>query len=518
MIEATAIKQRRKRTLGGKDRGISYYHFLSVNGKKIKVCLHTFLTVHAISADRLRRIKKLLCSNDIPQDKRGKHPKGNAISDEVQGLIREHINLFPTKQSHYSGRDYYYLDARLNIKIMYNLFCSKYPNSAVSYYYYRKFFYENFDLHFGRPQIDTCNKCEEFTLKIKSSRLGETEKRIAIGEKLVHERRAKKFYRALKDSEAECKQRDDLGVISFDYMQNLHLPLIPVQDVFYLTQLTVSVFGIHDLKSGKAYFYLYTEDAAGKSPNEVCSFLTNFLENYVPKDITELRMFSDNCPGQNKNHCLIRLCAALVDSGRFKKIEQNFPIRGHSYLPCDRDFALIKRNLKKYDRIYDLHEYTEIIVSSGCRNKFTVHEIHSENNTQILDFKSWWPTCYKRDCTSEETQHNSRENKQNFSILKFHHFIHDCSKPGVVRASEYINGFIWHSFHITHAKKAKSVFPLQFPKSPAYRGPLPILQSKLEHLKTMLEWVPEENKTFYQKIVSGNAKQRKQSISKARIE
>nr|CAI5819417.1 unnamed protein product [Callosobruchus analis] len=176
MIEAVTIKQRRK-----------------LNGKKIKVCRNVFLTVHGVSAERMKRIKKLLSLNEIPCDRRGKHPKGNAISEDIRQLIKNHINLFPVKQSHYSGRDYHYPDARLNIKIMYNLFCSKYPDITVSYYYYRQFFHENFNLHFGRPQVDTCTKCEELTLKIKSSTLGDAVKKAAVAEKMVHERRSKKI-------------------------------------------------------------------------------------------------------------------------------------------------------------------------------------------------------------------------------------------------------------------------------------------------------------------------------------
>ena len=98
-----------------------------------------------------------------------------------------------------------------------------------------KYFHENFNLHFGRPQVDTCNKCEEFTIKIKSNSLGEEAKRTAVAEKMVHQRRAKKFYNALRHTAEECKQREDLGALAFNFMQNLQLPHIPVQDLFYLT-------------------------------------------------------------------------------------------------------------------------------------------------------------------------------------------------------------------------------------------------------------------------------------------
>ncbi|KAF2893406.1 hypothetical protein ILUMI_12767, partial [Ignelater luminosus] len=64
------------------------------------------------------------------------------------------------------------------------------------------------------------------------------------------------------------KERDDLAALTFDYMQNLQLVLIPMQDLFYLTQLTVSVFCIHDLKTNTAYFYIFPENIAPKEPDE----------------------------------------------------------------------------------------------------------------------------------------------------------------------------------------------------------------------------------------------------------
>nr|CAH7722711.1 unnamed protein product [Callosobruchus chinensis] len=116
----------------------------------------------------------------------------------------------------------------------------------------------------------------------------------------------------------------------------------------------VSVFCIHDIKTDKAYYYVYSEKTTAKTPNEVCTSLMQY-ENYLPKNVTELRLFDDNCPRQNKNHCMVRFSMALVETGRFKKVEQIFPVRGHSILTCDRDFGVIKRSLKKYDRLYDLH-------------------------------------------------------------------------------------------------------------------------------------------------------------------
>ena len=41
--------------------------------------------------------------------------------------------------------------------------------------------------------------------------------------------------------------------------------------------------------------------------------------NYIDSDVNELILFSDNCPGQNKNHTMERTCMALIDTGPFNK-------------------------------------------------------------------------------------------------------------------------------------------------------------------------------------------------------
>ena len=133
-------------------------------------------------------------------------------------------------------------------------------------------------------------------------------------------------------------------------MQNLQLLEVSIQELFYLNQLSVNLFCVHDLKRGKVFFYICHEGIAGKGAKEVFSFIINNETNYICSDVKELRFFSDNCTGQNKNHTMVRMCMALVDTGRFNKFQQFYPVRGHSFLPCDRDFCVINRSLRKNDR------------------------------------------------------------------------------------------------------------------------------------------------------------------------
>lgn len=51
---------------------------------------------------------------------------------------------------------------------MYNIFKTLHQNTCIKYEYYNKIFKENFDLKFGRPQIDMCYAWEELTIKLKN--------------------------------------------------------------------------------------------------------------------------------------------------------------------------------------------------------------------------------------------------------------------------------------------------------------------------------------------------------------
>lgn len=224
---------------------------------------------------------------------------------------------------------------------MYELFKNKFPNHKICYASYYKYFKENFDLKFGQPQTDACTTCEELGVKIKSNELCESAKRTAAGELLVHKRRSRKFYDALKES----KTLDDQSqAICIDFMANVSLPVIPVQDLYYYRQLTVNTFGIHDIKSGKMTCFVYHEVEGGKGANDVCSHLKYYIDTFIHPGIKLLLIFADNCTGQNKNQPIVRFLMALIELKRFESVEMLFPLRGHSFMPCDRDFSIIKKS------------------------------------------------------------------------------------------------------------------------------------------------------------------------------
>ncbi|PSN46327.1 hypothetical protein C0J52_15201 [Blattella germanica] len=209
---------------------------------------------------------------------------------------------------------------------------------SVSFRYYVKLsgslIEERFNLRFGRPQVDTCVTCDsQHKNKKKNPALNEVARCFAVAELIVHKRKNRN----------KCQSDDSIAGLCFDFMMCVQLPDIPVQDVFYYR-------------------------TCRKGPNEVTSFIHDYLNTELNGRVTTLFLFSDNCGGQNKNHTIVRCCSALVENARFEEVHQYYPVRGHSFFPCDRAFGIIKRALKRINRIYTIYQLTEIIVHSS--NKY----------------------------------------------------------------------------------------------------------------------------------------------------
>lgn len=185
----------------------------------------------------------------------------------------------------------------------------------------------------------------------------------------------------------------------------------------------------------------------------------------------KLRLFSDKCPGQNKNNTVVRFRQALVDTGRFEIAEHYFPIRGHLFLDCDRDIGVVKRKLRKIDRIYTIREYLKSIIQSSNKNKFEVQLI---THSDIFDFKSWWNKYYKKTCNSVESSNRSvsREKKVPINVPSFFHYY--VYKKGMVTTSGNINSANKHNFWLTLRETKHIESPVE-----KYKDILPINSNKI---------------------------------------
>ena len=58
---------------------------------------------------------------------------------------------------------------------------------------------------------------------------------------------------------------------------------------------------------------------------------------------------------------MIQFLFTLVFTGAFKQINLCLPIRGHSFLPCDRVFGVIELMKRKKDTEHNYHKWENLI-------------------------------------------------------------------------------------------------------------------------------------------------------------
>lgn len=172
LMELHSVQRKRSRleicTEPAKPKSVQVKYFVTYQTKKQMICKSAFLSVFDITKKRCERLIFLSKNNQCPQDMRGKNVRGNALGGKIITDIHSHLESFPVKLSHYTVKEVKYLDAKLSVKKMYEIFKEKYPYHKVSYKFFWLYFKKNFNLRFGRPQNDTCPTCEEQNAKINS--------------------------------------------------------------------------------------------------------------------------------------------------------------------------------------------------------------------------------------------------------------------------------------------------------------------------------------------------------------
>lgn len=350
-----------------KDHAASFTYKVRIGGQDIPVCHKAFLSLHGISKNRVTRLQSsLLVTGMSPKSQQGRHhSRPRKLPDVVKKLVENHINSYQARKSHYSLRDNpqrRYLPEDLTVADMHNHFLEMYQINIPYKSYWS--ILNTFNIHFGYPRSDTCCLCDSLQQKINAAEDEALKNQYAIN-KEVHLKKAEAFRKEKKKFVIKAK-RGEITCLSFDFMQNLPLPHIPSGPVYYSRQLWYNVFGVHDLSDDSVTIYRYLEHEGKKGANEVTSMLLHAI-NAMPdnKRHNELVLFSDGCPGQNKNKTMVHFLYCLVHVLRiFSKVTYLFPVRGHSYLPNDQDFALIGTKKKNIKMVEIPEKWDKLILSA----------------------------------------------------------------------------------------------------------------------------------------------------------
>jgi hypothetical protein len=464
---------------------------------EIVVCYTAFCSIHGITKSRVCTLKhSLVSTGQIHTDKRGLHAnRPRSIPKTDRDSAREHIASFKSRKAHYSRGQHrkVYLPEELNVKAMYRMFKVQYVNSRVKYGTYLHVFNTEFNIGFGYPRCDTCSTCDAYLARMKDINeqlksatsaadkidVDKLKKKLKM-EQDLHKRKAETFYERKRSARQLAQSDKSVFAFAMDYSKNVHAPNLSTNDVYYKRQLSVYLFNIHVLSTKASYFYSYDETVANKGADEVVSILDHFIANNVPADVKQLEIFCDSCPGQNKNYTVFRYLHHIVATiKRFECVKVTFPIRGHSYMECDKNMALInqKAHLETPD---DWRRHIE--TSRINPSPFVVINCL---NAMFNAYTKYFKPVYKPSCP--------------FATRPVRDFMVKSVHPQLVYVRNNYNGS-WKS-HIM-LKRVKRVNPVsEQPKLGQSRCvPIPLTKAKYNDICALSKFCSQSAATFYRSL------------------
>nr|CAH7736374.1 unnamed protein product [Callosobruchus chinensis] len=501
-VESKPIVRRRPRdnSKNSKTQTIKYFFEIPFKHatKKVDVCKTYFLNTLGISETVVRNaLKKQTVGGFVSRDMRGRHVPPNKLPEEVTNGVRAHIKSFPCYKSHYtrqkSGRQY--LGPELNIQKMYKLYsakCQQYniPNEHIAkLWIYRKIFNTEFNLAFKKPSADTCDKCDSFTVKLKDSQGSEISR--IEQEYESHLKEADMRYQLKKtDKEKSRNSKDTTKVVMLDLQKCLPTPYLSNNQSFYYLKLWTLNLTIYDSTNNLSYCLVWDESEAGRGGNEIASGLIKWAESViVGSTIEHLIIWSDNCPGQNRNIVmmltylwLLKICPNL------KTVEHKYLLRGHTHMEADHIHALIERSLKKQPtmEICTPWDWQQLIRSTGA----TVIKLGLSDFKQVnyLYSQPKAPFINKKKNTE----------KEDFLISNVVHFRVEANRPGTVFYKLNFSDEEFRTLNVMRSIRNPSLVPEELP---VLRSSLKgITKKKHNYLMQSLEWVPIQFHHFYKNI------------------
>ncbi|XP_069362188.1 uncharacterized protein [Maniola hyperantus] len=408
------------------------YFFTNQSETRTEVCQTMFLNTLSLSLKKVRVIVEKKRNSEVgilSVDQRGRHQKQKRISEASKMEVKEHIKMFPAYESHYSRSHTQkkYLNGDLSIALMYRLYvthCNENGQTPVKESYYRKVFVEEFNLTFKKPKNDTCGKCDKFKLQLEVEPNLEKKQEIEA-ERYEHEKLYESSYAEKRRDNEKAKVNDKVITLSFDLQKCLPTPYLTAGFSFYKRQLWTLNLTIYRVSqsSADAYCLLWDETIAGRGGQEIASCLYHHL-NTLPNNLDEINMYSDSCPGQNRNIYVAIMIMYFIENSinSPRIINLKFLEPGHTHMEADTIHASIEKAKKKTAMKIELPKDWANLIRTVHRNpKINVVEMQQ---SQFYNFQKLLTTQYVH------RKINSVKEKVNWTKIKWI----QCRKvdPGVL--------------------------------------------------------------------------------------
>ena len=497
MVEVKPVK--RRRTKEESRRSNTRVYFAMHNNNKTKVCKQGFMSILGISPRRLTTaLDKVTSTGTLILDQRGRHTPANKVLGNKALRVREHINLLPALSSHYSRVNVpnrKYLESHLTINKLYIAYMEwlhdQHPGEPiVSMHYYSDVFTKEFNISFEAPRTDTCTTCDKLDTSIKNAAGDQASVDELMKQREDHKQFAQQAQELMKAMATDVNA--EKRAICIDLQQTLPTPKLSASVAYYKRKMWTYNLCIHDLKTNTSTMYVWDETKAKRGSCEVASCIKNWVDEELSKDdFTHLMVFSDNCPGQNKNINLVLFYLRLLHARKLFHIEHVYLVPGHSYMACDRAFGNIERHLRRVPNLYTPDDYVFHIkrsVSAG-------YKVVRMTQAMFLDIG-----VMKGHITRRQAPGSTFKDARKLLINVRY-------REGYAIKSDYTND----ESNITKVRLMKGKgawsrdkFDLStVPLPPLYDAPINLTEEKLSDLRSLLCLMPDDKKVFYQDFQAG---------------
>lgn len=197
--------------------------------------------------------------------------------------------------------------------------------------YYRKVFNTEFNLSFKIPSLDTCDKCDHLDRLYKDASTEES--KLQYGkQKDLHLEKANQRYKEKRNDKLRAKGSNGCErVVAVDLQKCLPTPSLSNGQTFYLRKLWTLNLTIVDTTIEETHCMIWDEHTAARGGNEIASSIFKWF-TLLPENITTVTIWSDNCPGQNRNVKLFCMYMFLLrKKPHIKIINHKYLRRGHTH-------------------------------------------------------------------------------------------------------------------------------------------------------------------------------------------
>ena len=457
-----------------------------------QVCKDFFLSTLNIGSKTIEySLKNEYAGSFVGSDKRGKHAAHNKTPGHKVEEVRQHIKSFPAVESHYQRQSTQkrFLGADLNITKMHDLYAKATPNS-VTLGVYRTIFNNDFNLGFHKPKKDACMKCSIYDHSKKSGKCTEE-----IQNMHAQHMRRKEHARELKDANKLAAQdNSSVYAATFDMQAVLTTPCSNVSKMYYARKLASYNLSVYSLSDKVGTCYVWDETEGKRGSNDIGTCLIRHLQN-LPPHVTDVKLHSDSCPGQNRNKFIASaLLYSVQQSPNLKTIELSFLETGHTQMECDSIHSSVEY-VKKHTSVYIPLEWQNLIRLARRNKPYVVVPLQY---TDFIDVKAL--------CASYNMNWTVDEDGKRVNWLYVRTIVVEHDNPNIRIQTEY-GGEIRT---LTEKRKAKrSQTDCGRVLTHPYKEKLPISKAKKNDIMTLCKdgIIPVHYHAFYEGL-STSATQR----------